>query len=149
MGLIEDLRSAIDVYEKDNVETTIVNFTKPGTVLNKGETFRFSIKIHNQSHLDMKNVRVQAQGTTYADVGRLYPPDALGSTTVSLQFNLDAHQTRTVGGFFGKAKNLTNGAKDIVTARIYRWDASLDHLLTDHTGAGPKEGKLHTEIHAD
>ena len=75
-NIIEELRQAVDRYETDNCKTEIVSFgiINGGSVLNQGERFRFKIKVTNQSHLDMKNVKVQAVGTSYADVvSSLYP----------------------------------------------------------------------------
>ena len=147
MGFIDDLKNAVDNYETDNCRTEIVNFViegDGGTVLNETETFKFQVRVHNDSHLDMKNVRVRAIGTFYADVAGT--SGSFGSSVVCRAFNLDAHQNYTTGYFRGKCKAITNGAKYIVTARIDSWDASFDHILNDHTGAGIAEGKLKKEI---
>jgi len=149
MAFIDDFRSAVDKYETDNCKTEIVSFAivSGGTVLNQGETFKFKVKVTNESHLDMKNVKMQALGSSYADVA--LSSGAYGGSAVSGAFNLDAHQSYTTGYFMGKAKLVTSGAKDIVTARIYSWDASLDHILIDHTGKGAAEGKLHIDVKPD
>ncbi|MFM7449649.1 MAG: hypothetical protein ACKO24_13755 [Leptolyngbyaceae cyanobacterium] len=97
----------------------------------------------------MKKVKVQALGTSYADV---LSGGAFGSNAISTEFSLDAHQDYTTGSFQGKAKAVTGTpavAKDIVTARIYSWDASFDHLLIDHTSEGVAEGKLNKVINPD
>ena len=146
MSVIDDLRNTIDRYETDNCKTEIINYSLEsgmGSVLNVSDTFRFKVKVTNESHLDMKNVKVQAVGSAYADVA--LSTGTFGSSKTSGVFNLDAHQSYTTGYFRGKAKAVT-GAKDIVTARIYCWDASFDHILKDHTGYGEKEGKLNKEI---
>ncbi|QTA84245.1 hypothetical protein [Desulfonema magnum] len=149
MSIIEDLRIAVDNYETDNCKTEIVNFEITGgggTVLNETETFMFRVRVTNQSHLDMKNVTVRVSGTSFADVAFLLI-GPFGRSAVSRPFNLDAHQVHTTLFFRGKCKRVTNGTKDIVTARINSWDASFDHILRDHTGAGAAEGKLNKEIH--
>lgn len=150
MGLINDLKNAVDNYETDNCKTEIVNFSITGgggAILNEGETFQFRIKVTNQSHLDMKNVRVRVMGSRYAEVAWTFGPFV--PYILSGPFNLDAHQRYTTGFFRGRAKAVTGGLKDIVTARIDSWDASLDHLLLDHTGAGAAEGRLNMEIMPD
>ena len=149
MDIIEDLRKAIDKYETDNCKTQLFNFQieEGGTVLNVGETFRFKVRVTNQSHLDMKKVVVKAIGTSYADVALSTGP--FGRSKVSGAFNLDAHQKYDTGFFRGKCKKVTSGVKNIVTARINSWDASFDHLLKDHTGAGVAEAKLSKEINPD
>lgn len=152
MSIIDDLKNAIDGYETDNCRTEIIDFTitgNGGTVLNTGETFRFRVKVTNDGALDMKNVTIRARGTTYADVksgwGSGGTWESSATTTV---FTLDAGQSATKD-FQGKAKTATTGLKDIVTARIQGWDASLDHILVDKTGAGEYEGKLTIEVRPD
>ncbi len=147
MALIDDLKTVFDDYATNHCATQIVNFTLSsgaGALLNVGDTFTFKIQVTNQSHLDMKNVKVKAIGSTYADVALLL--GFWSGSAVTPAFNLDAHQTYTTGVFMGKAKAVTGGAKDIVTARIDAWDASLDHLLKDHTGSGAAEGKLNKDV---
>jgi len=147
MSLIDDLRNAVDAYETDQCATEIVDFAitgNGGSILNVGETFQFKVKVTNQGPLDMKNVRLRANGTSFADVA--LSTGSFGSSALSSSFNLDAHQNHTTGLFRGKCKASTSGAKDIATARVDSWDASLDHILIDHTGAGAAEGKLNKNI---
>jgi hypothetical protein len=94
--------------------------------------------------LDMKSVTVRALATSYADVA--LSTGSFGSYATSGAFDLDAHQVHTTGFFRGRAKAITSGSKDIVTARINSWDASFDHILKDHTGEGAAEGKLNKPI---
>lgn len=151
MGIIDDLKTAVENYETNNVKTEIVSYSltpKEGTVLNVKETFQFKVKVINESHLDMRNVQVRVNGTEYADVA-LALAGPFNTTAVSATFNVDAHREGETGYFFGKAKKITNGAKQIVTAQIYKWDASLDHILKDHSGKGPKQGKLIKNIEPD
>jgi len=113
--------------------------------LNVGETFQFKVKVTNEGNLNMKAVRVRANGTEFADVGLSSGP--FGSNAVSSQFDLDPLQQHTTGFFRGKAKKVTGAtAKNIVTAQILSWDASLNHILIDRTGAGAAEGKLNKVI---
>ena len=143
-NIIEELKNALDRYETDNCKTEIVSFSiiNGGNVLNEHEQFRFKVKVTNQSHLDMKNVKVQAVGTPYADV----------VSSPSQTVNIDAHQQFTTNYFTGKAKGVTPGGKpaDIVKARIVSWDASFDHILKDHTSADPTyEGRLNKAVIKD
>jgi hypothetical protein len=147
MGLIDDLTNAVEVYETVNCKTEIINFSiiSGGTVvLNKDEIFQFQVKVTNQGQLDMLNVKAQALGSIYADVA--LSTGAFGGNAISGAFNLLANQSHTTGFYRGKAKMVTNGAKDIVTARIFTWDASFDHILKDHTGTGANEGKLNMDV---
>lgn len=98
MAFIDDLKNAIDTYETDNVKTEIVGFriVGGGSVLNVGETFEFKVRVTNESHLDMKNVKVRANGTQFADVA--LSSGAFGSSAVTpTAFDLDAHQQHTTG----------------------------------------------------
>ncbi len=150
MGLIDELKAAIDNYETVNCRTEIVGFSitgSGGSYLDVGETFRFRVKVSNDNELDMKNVYVCARGTEYADV-RLIPVLPWGATVVLGPFNLDSHQSYTTPFYVeGRAKKATGTAKDIVLARISGWDASFDHLLRDHALSGEvDEGRLNKEI---
>ncbi|MGR0480408.1 MAG: hypothetical protein ACTFAL_03145 [Candidatus Electronema sp. V4] len=148
MSIIDQLRAEIDTYETDKCSTTIINFAIPGTALNVGEAFTFQVKVENNGELDMKNVKVQVIGTSYADVAYLVPQ--FSSSAVSGTFNLDANQEYIVFPFLGRAKKDTgNASLDIVTARIHSWNASFDHILDDHSGAGIAEGKLNKKIEKD
>lgn len=153
MSVLDDLQVAIENYDTNSCKTEIVNFSivGGGAVLNEGETFRFRVRVTNEGHLTMRNVRLQALGTTYADV-RL-DNDALpwSSSAMSSPFNLTLGQgeSYTTGIFQGRAKAVTSGPKDIVKARIVQWDASFDHILTVHADYGAAEGKLTKEIAPD
>lgn len=140
----EEMRRALTNYPTANCETDIVNFSKPGSVLNVGEIFQFQIRVINQSHLDMKNVKVRALGSTYADVATA--TGSFSGSVVSQPFSLDAHQSHITEVLRGKAKKVSSTAQEIVRAQIYAWDANLDHLLYDHSGAGSSEGQLITAI---
>lgn len=149
MAVLDDLMNAIDNYATTGVKTEIVNFSilpGGGSVLNVGDTFQFKVRVKNEGHLDMKNVKAEANGTQFADVGLSNAPPFSGSA-VSNPFTLNALQEHTTGFFKGKCKAHTSGtAKDIVTARVSSWDASLDHILADHSDAGAAEGKLNKSI---
>jgi hypothetical protein len=95
----------------------------------------------------MKNVKAKASGTLFADVALATGP--FSASAVSGAFNLDAGQSHTTGIFRGKAKAATGAAQDIVSARIDSWDANLDHILLDRSGAGSFEGKLNKNIAAN
>jgi len=142
----EDMRQALTLYPTANCDTQIINFSYPGSVLNAGEIFQFQIKVVNQSHLDMQNVRVRAIGSSFADVAT--STGSFGGSVISNSFNLEAHSTHISEVFRGKAKQVTSSAQRIVTAQIYSWDANLDHILRDHSGAGAPEGELVTAIGA-
>src|SRR5690348_6036221 len=129
MAVLDDLKNAIENYETDSVKTEVVNFSilGAGNTLNVGETFQFQVKATNQGHIDMKSVTLAALGTEFADVGLSAGP--FGASAVSGSFDLPAHQVHTTGFFRGRAKKVTGGvARDIATARINSWNASLDHL---------------------
>jgi hypothetical protein len=112
-----------------------------------GEIFTFKVKVTNEGQLDMKGVKVRAMGTANADVS--LSSGSFGAAAVSGAFDLGAHESHTTGTFRGKAKAATGGAKDIVSARIDTWDATLNHILQGHSGTGAGEGKLNMDIKAD
>ena len=132
--MIDEFRIAIDNYEKENTETSITDFkiVGGGKNLEEGEKFMFKVKLHNQSHLDMKKVQMRISGTRYADVSAK-KEGPFTSYFLSPKFDLDAHGVYTTDYFYGVATNETSGAVlDIVLAGVYKWDASLHHILEEH-----------------
>jgi len=153
MDPIDALKSAVKHYATAKCKTEIVNLNviePPGGVVNTGDIFQFSVRIINHGELDMKNVKVQVNATEYAGVmygTHDYFVTTPGSGVIAGgSCNLDAGQVYTKGSFYGKSMKKTLGAKDIVTAQISSWDASLDHILLDHSGGGAAEGKLHLDV---
>lgn len=152
MAVLDDLKNAVENYATNNCKTAFANFKITGgsgeDVLNENEIFEFKVQVTNQSHLDMKSVKVKVHGTQYADVA--WKAGSFGDDAISSAFSLDAGQSYTTDVFRGKAKKKTGGvAKDIVTARIASWDASLDYILKDRTVAGEAEGKLTKKVEPD
>jgi hypothetical protein len=148
MTVIDDLEAAVSAYATDNCKTEIVAFALDpgsGSVLNVGETFRFRVRITNQGSLDMKNVKVTAQATEFTRVAPRNS-DQFAVAANSNPFDLDAQQVHNVD-FRGKATKVTGSAeKDIVTAQISSWNASLDHILVDQSDGGSAEGTLKEKI---
>jgi len=147
MSFIEDFRKAIDNYDGDYMDVKLVayQFLGPGSKLNPGEWFRCQVQAFNNGHLDLKGVTVSVNSTSYAKVSLTYGNPG---SSVTVPFgNMNAHSSAQSGAWiYGFATATTSGAKDVITARIARWDADLDHLLKDHSGWGPKEGKINVEI---
>jgi hypothetical protein len=147
MSLINDLTSEIGKYATDFCKTEIIGFSinGGGTVLNKGETFQFRVRVTNEGNLDMRNVQVLVIGSLFADVATGSGP--FGSQVLANKFEiLPAGGSQSTGFFRGTAKAITSGAQSIVTARINSWDASLDHILKDQSIAGAAEGILQKAI---
>ena len=153
MSVLDDLQVAIEQYDTNKCRTEIVNFSidSGGTILNEGETFKFRVKVTNEGHLTMRNIRLQALGTVYADVRLDDPALPWGSSATSGPFDLTlgVGESHVTGIFRGRAKAVTPGPQDIVKARISQWDASLDHILTVHADSGVAEGKLTKVIEPD
>jgi hypothetical protein len=148
MTVIDDLEAAVSAYATDKCKTEVIAFTLDqgsGSVLNVGETFRFRVRVTNQGLLDMKNVRVTAQATEFTRVAPANS-DQFAIAANSALFDLDGQQNRQVD-FRGKATKATGAAeKDIVTALISSWNASLEHILLDQSDNGAAEGTLKKKI---
>lgn len=100
---------------------------------------------------DQPNSRiVQNQRNTGLTATKQYSENTFNfqMNPISQSFNLTAFSEHTTGVFHGIAKNDTDDKiETVVTAKIIKWDASLDHLLTDHSNQGSVRGKLKVEIH--
>jgi len=153
MTLIENLRSELQDYATDFCKTEIINFAEipSGSNLTTGEKFRFKVKVSNESHLNMEDVKIKVSGTMYADVSVDKNDPDFDNYIISNKFNLSAHQSYTTAYYYGKAKRVTlrGAAKTIVQAKIHNWDANLEHLLDYHSYSGDFEGKLVKAIARD
>jgi hypothetical protein len=143
MGVLDDLKAAIDAYPVNNCT---VNFVQPllspgeGTWLNTGETIAFKVVVVNQGEFDMKNVVVKVIGTNHLDVGPSLAGPYSGSA-ISAASNIDSGQAHNFGVFYGRGTIPTGETPlTVATAQIVAWDASFDHLLTDHSGSASLAG---------
>jgi len=147
MPFFEDFRDAIDKYDGDNMDVKLVayQFLGPGAKLNPGEWFRCQVQVFNQGQLNLKGVTVLVSATSFAQVS--LGPGNPGSSVILPFGNMSAHGSAQSGQWvYGLAIKETAGPKNVITARIFSWDADLNHLLNDHSGFGPPEGAINVEI---
>lgn len=139
MTLIDDLRTAIDDYPKDDVEISITDFrlrSGHGRRINPNEECLFRVKVWNKGHLDMTNLHIDVEGKEGCLVSQT---DFLGkpmnfSTSIDLPvINLNAHQSWYSRWLYLQAGKVTDGSVVLLEAHLGGWDASLHHLLIDHS----------------
>lgn len=156
--VVNNLVTDIANYPTNEVRTEIIDFSivGGGVVLNRGEVFKFRVRVVNEGHLNMRNVRLLVAGTPYAGVATVQAgPFAVSNSFLTAAFfSLDAHGTYLSPYYYGKALVLTPSALPdntdiIVQSKIYVWDANLDHILVGHSGSGAFEGLLKKEIKPD
>jgi uncharacterized repeat protein (TIGR01451 family) len=137
MGLIEDLDAAINAYPGDEI-TISVTSVDPEPHINIGEAIGFDVEVRNNGVLDMRNVVLHVNGTSYASVTMtnfLGSPFDFRDYVFSTARDILAHQTTTFGRFWMRADTVTpdvTSSYDLFTIHISRFDADLDHLLRDH-----------------
>jgi len=151
MSVIKDLRREIMDYATDCCDLKIVDVNFPGNVINENEEFTFKVRITNQDCLDMENVCVEVIGSEFVRVHKHFDKGSFDFTIYdavkSEVFDLDAFQSYTSQMFHGYAKHDTGKSeRKIVKARIFKWDASLHHLLIDQSSSGIFEGVLEQKI---
>lgn len=147
MAFFDDFREAIDKYDGDNMDVKLVAYQLlgAGANLNVGEWFRCQVQVFNQGQLNLKGVTVLVSGTSFAQVS-LGPSGPGPSVTVPFG-NMSAHSSAQSGQWvYGFATKETAGPQNIITARIFTWDADLNHLLNGHSGFGPPEGAINVAI---
>src|SRR5262249_48544531 len=109
MSVIDDLKTAVSNYATDNCQTTIVEYsvtTGSTQTLNSGDEFQFKVKLDNDGELDMKNVKIQVNGTKWADVALSGSTGVFGSNALldpTPPINIDAKTGFTTGFFRGRA----------------------------------------------
>lgn len=140
MGMIQDLAQAIDAYPSENVVLTVTDFGEPGGHINDGELCTFNVRVENNGHLDMNNLRLHIEASEWASVG-LYPWSLSNDYIASGPKDVKAGSTRTMGLFWMKALKATpdqgKATRDLFTVHISRYDASLHHILKDHDHHAP------------
>ncbi len=124
MSVIDDLATAVQQYLADKCKVEIVDVTGFGRHLVVGEIANFKVKVSNNGDLDMKMICVQVSGSKFADI--------VGMPAAFMFLEAGKSDTRP---FRARATQPTGGQADIVSARIIGWNASMDHILTDHSGA--------------
>lgn len=145
MPVLEDIRIALDNYPTDSVDVTITDFAViGGGVLNVGDKAQFKVQVSNNGQLDMLSTIVRVYGSQYADVSK--DNVTFTSQVTSAAMTVSGHGSQKTALFYLKAKAVTSGAKDIVSARVDAWDAGWDHILKGHSTSGPTEGKLNKDV---
>jgi len=105
---------------------------------NEDDKFQFKVYVYNNGPIDMKNIKLEMQGTAYADVSfdkdDQYQPFIIKNIGV-----LDAGEAKQISGLvYGKCTTHTdNKERPLVKGRIIGWNASLDYLLTNTIKMGP------------
>jgi hypothetical protein len=148
MGFFDDFRKAIDNYDGDSMNVNLVGFQllAPGPHLNVGEWFRFQVQVFNDGQLNLTGVTVLVNSTAFARVNPV-PAGPTADSAIVPFGNIGAHSSRQSSQWVLASAILeTAGAQDIITARIFTWDADLNHLLNDHSGFGPPEGVINHEV---
>jgi hypothetical protein len=148
MSLIDDLADAVRDYPRESVDISIVDFALAagdGSVLNVGDTFSFRIRAVNNGQLTMRDLRLKALATDYAEVRSDAPSSAFGDEATSANaYTLAPGFMVTTGTFRGKATTSTDGSSiAVVKALVSAWNASLDDLLADQS----TEGAWYTAAH--
>ena len=109
-------------------------------VWNENEKFQFKVYVYNNGPIDMKDIKLEIQGTAYADVSFDKNDDDLFQGFIIKNIGvLDAGEAKQISGLvYGKCTTHTNDKeRPLVKGRIIGWNASLVHLITDSTKMGP------------
>lgn len=132
--VLSNLFQAIRNYPENNLELSIENVNGPGDVVNVGEYWSFYIQATNKGQLDMVNLRLHVEAGKGISVGPAPLSTVLKSSYITPSTRLDAHSSRRVAVVFFRAGASAKGDKsEIASVHVSSWDASLHHLLYDHS----------------
>lgn len=152
MSFFDDFRNAIDTYARDSMRVVFIDYEliEAGTVLNTEEWFRCHVQAFNDGELNLSGVQVSVDATPYARLQtEQYPDDTFTQMILQLE-DMPAHSSKQYSRWiYGFATAATTGPQDVITAKIYRWDADLAHLLNVHSLSGPPQGRINVEIFPD
>ena len=149
MSIIDDLLIDVNNYPTDNVQLdlTVSGF---GAHISQGETGTFTVRVTNDGHLDMNNLRLHVQASNFTAVGRI--PFSMTNSFISEARDVKAGSARTFGTYFLRALTATGDQgtdnEELVATHISSYDASLHHILNDHSHhASQPEDTLVRHIH--
>jgi hypothetical protein len=151
MSILDELQSAIVSYPDEKVAVAITDYqiiAGGSSNLNVSEIARFKVQVQNNGNLTMKNVKVQAFGSAYADIS--VNQQTWGSLATSEPFGVPPYTTQKSNYFYLLAKEVTQGVQQIAKARVAFWDAGFDFILENCSQAGFRnEGKLNKQVYPD
>jgi hypothetical protein len=150
MGIIDDLRDAFESYIDDSVTITITDVavvTGTSGALNVGEIVKCKIKVENDGHINMSNVRLHVQGENGATVSTA---GAAGPFLEGLQI----FGSLTVGADGGSQKSgyLHFKTPDIpkpagtrlLKVHTFDWDGDWDDVIKNHAGHDASNEAIYT-----
>lgn len=141
MGAIQDLLDDINAYPSENVTITITDFQEPGGHINVGEMCTFNVRVANNGHLDMLNLRLHIRGSEFTSVSAdrilgIPFPASPSNSEITRGRDVPANSSVTFGRFFMRADAATpdqgSANRDLFSVHISSYDASLHHILRDH-----------------
>jgi hypothetical protein len=159
MGAIQDLLDDIDAYPSKNVKIVITDFQEPDDVINVDEMCSFRVRVENNGHLDMLNLKLHIRGSEFTSVSAdtifgIPAPLTPSDSEISPARDVPAHSSVTFGRFFMRADAATpdegTAKRDLFSVHISTYDASLHHILRDHSHhANDPLAVYNREIHPD
>lgn len=142
LKFFEDFKTAMNNYLKKYVELRFVDVGfQDGEGVNdwnEKEKIKFKWEIINNGHLDMKDINIVVNTIDGYVSLALETIDPYVENKIEFHVEeLNAHEVfRSPTYVYGLLNKRTDGEiKDLVSLRITRWNANLDHLLMDHSRA--------------
>jgi hypothetical protein len=145
MAFFDDFATAMSGYPAASVTLTIGSLAVViGTngAINVNEVWRFTVTVHNNGNLNMRNVALHLSPQNGAQLGTAstgpFSANLLTTTTIE---SVPAKGSASTGYYYFKAPAAaTSSAVALVEAHLSAWDANLDYLLNNLTGhASPPE----------
>ena len=134
MSIIDDLLIDVNNYPTDNVQLSL-DISGFGTHISEGELGTFTVRVRNNGHLDMNNLKLHVRASNFTSVG--FIPWAMSNSFISAGKNVSAESARTFGTFFLRADDATGSQgqdeEELLSVHISSYDASLHHILNDHS----------------
>lgn len=161
MGFFDEFAKAVSSYPADSVALDFVDYGKvtgtPGEI-NVNEVWLFKIKVTNKGNLDLLNVKVRVESLSGASLCPNLEGPWVNSIVISNPvLNIPASDkaikpwpfpigsSRESGGFLFKAPSVSSQSPiDLMKVTIAGFDASLEHILKDHSGSSAVPTKVYS-----
>jgi hypothetical protein len=133
----KDLVDAVETYPQSFVKIEIIEVDFPGDALNVGEIGTFTVKVTNTGALTLDNVTVKVKGVNDALVKDQSALAQFKTDFVTQEFDRigghGGYQTLPSSKLSFKAPKKAHSLTDLIEVSLQGWNASLDHILIDHS----------------
>lgn len=136
MTIFDDLNTAMNDYPETSIDLEIINVEFPGNALNVDDEGSFDLQVTNRGPLVLSDVLFKIVGKRGTLVRGISAAQTFASENLfGRSDDIPGHNSANpylVHGLF-KVTRATTDVKDLFDVTVAEYNASLDHILIDHS----------------